>query len=445
VATEVSVAEAAAVESAADYANRSFSGPLLRLKSALADRDRQHANSLTRRRRVLNITTWMAAAVCASFAVIEVMTTRLWAIAGVNAVTALIFAMIPLLHRFGELVAPLALVATADVFMLVVGWKVGTHTGIAFFFVMSALVAVMVLGTEHIAMACLVVTTSAALIIAINYVRPVRTRAQPVWAMDLGFAISAVAACAMVMATVWYTQREIEGAKQAIEREYERSEALLTNVLPTSIAARLKSPSTTIIADKYDDASVLFADIAGFTERASRTTPADLVILLNRVNSEFDRLVERHGLEKIKTTGDCYMAVSGVPQRRPDHLGALACLALDVAEASKGLTDHTGQQVPIRIGLSAGPVVAGVVGTSRFFYDVWGDAVNVASRMESTGVEGRIQVPQEVYERLNREFVFEQRGDVVVKGKGVLRTWFLVGRRKSGAASQASRQPTVQA
>jgi adenylate cyclase len=426
--------DAAAAESAAEYASRTFSGPLLRLKSEIVDRDRRYADSLTRRRRVLNITTWTAAVVSASFGVIEMMTTRLWPIAIVNAVTALIFAMIPLLHRFGELVAPLTLVFAADVFMVVIGWKLGTHTGIAFFFIMSALVAVLVLGTDHLVSACIVVATGAVLIVTINFVRPVETKAQPVWAMHLGFAISAVAACVMVVASILYALHEIEGAKQAIELEYQRSESLLTNILPTGIAARLKNPLTTVIADKYDDASVLFADIAGFTELASRTTPADLVAILNRVNTEFDRLVEGHGLEKIKTTGDCYMVVGGVPEPRSDHLDALARLALDLADVSSGLTDHAGQEVRIRIGLSAGPVVAGVVGTNRFFYDVWGDAVNVASRMESTGVEGRIQVPPDVYERLKCEFVFEERGDIEVKGKGVLRTWFLVGARASTAS-----------
>lgn len=425
-------------------AHAHLGGPLLHLKSANVERDRHYADRVTRRRQVLNITTGMAAAVCASFAAIELMTTRLWPVAGINAATALIFALVPLLHRFGDLVAPLTLVATADTFMIVVGWKMGTHTGIAFFFVMSGLVAVMVLGSEHIAVASFVVTTSAALIITINYVRPVRTKAQPVWAMDLGFAISAVAACGMIIATVWYTQREMEGAQRAIELEHARSEALLTNILPSSIAARLKNPHTTIVADKYDDASVLFADIAGFTERAAHTTPNQLVALLNHVNTAFDQLVEQHGLEKIKTTGDCYMAVSGVPQPRPDHLEALACLALDLADVSNRLTDHTGEHVPIRIGLSAGPVVAGVVGTARFFYDVWGDAVNVASRMESTGVEGRIQVPQDVYEKLKGDFVFEERGEIAVKGKGLLRTWFLVGRRTAKEVSGAAEFPLPQ-
>lgn len=207
------------------------------------------------------------------------------------------------------------------------------------------------------------------------------------------------------------------------------SESLLANILPASIAIRLKNPATTIIADKYDDASVLFADIAGYTERASQSTPADLVEFLNLLYTEFDRLVEQHGLEKIKTSGDCHMVVSGVPEPRPDHLEAVACLALKMGDAIVGLTDQVGQAVPIRIGMGVGPVVAGVVGTRRFFYDVWGDAVNVASRMESTGTQGRIQVPQEVYERLKDSFVFEPRGEVEIKGKGVMRTWFLVAQR----------------
>ena len=186
----------------------------------------------------------------------------------------------------------------------------------------------------------------------------------------------------MVVAAVAFALREIERAEDAMEEEFDRSESLLTNMLPKPIAARLKKPSTQFIADKFDDASVLFADIAGYTERASQTTPVDLVEFLNRFYTEIDRIVERHELEKIKTIGDCYMVVSGVPQPRADHLEALARLALELRDTVGGMTDNAGRTVSLRVGLSVGPMVAGVVGTRRFFYDVWGDTVNVASRMK---------------------------------------------------------------
>ena len=407
--------------------DRADNDPLPRLKSATAERNQHDADSAVRRRRVLNIATAAAAVVSATFGVIDLVTSSLWHVAITTWATALIFVTIPLLHRFGALVAPLALIITADVLMIVVSLGVGTHTGIAFFFLMSALVAVLVLGYEHFILACVVVAVSAAITITMHVVAPIQSDEQPAWAQDVGFSVSAIAAGVMIVSTVWYALSEIQRAKNDMQREYERSEALLANILPTSVAARLKDPVTTIIADKYDDASVLFADIAGYTERASQTTPAELVLFLNRFYSEFDSLVERHGLEKVKTTGDCYMAVGGVPHHRPDHLKALARLALDLADVANGLTDLSGNQVPIRVGLSVGPVVAGVVGTRRFFYDVWGDAVNVASRMESTSVRGRIQVSPPVYERLKDEFVFEERGKVLVKGKGELHTWFLVG------------------
>jgi adenylate cyclase len=166
-----------------------------------------------------------------------------------------------------------------------------------------------------------------------------------------------------------------------------------------------------------------------------------LVAFLDTLYTSLDALVTRRGLEKVKTSGDAYMVVSGVPQPRPDHLEALADLALDIADTVAGLTDSRGRAVPLRIGLASGPVVAGVVGSQRFFYDVWGDAVNVASRMESTAAVGRIQVPQSVYQRLSDRFLFEERGDVDVKGKGVMHIWYLVGRngqRKQGTASRES-------
>jgi adenylate cyclase len=252
----------------------------------------------------------------------------------------------------------------------------------------------------------------------------------------------------MVVATVFYAMREIDRAEKAMEAEYQRSESLLANILPASIASRLKDPTRTIIADKYDDASILFADIAGYTKRASDTAPTELVRFLDTLYTDLDALVDRHGLEKIKTSGDSYMVVSGVPKPRSDHLQALACLALDMADAVADLKDPEGRDIPLRIGLAAGPVVAGVVGSRKFFYDVWGDAVNVASRMESTDVEGRIQVPQSVYERLKDDYVLEERGKVDIKGKGLMHTWYLVARRNGDGPPDAELEsvsgPTAQ-
>jgi adenylate cyclase len=247
--------------------------------------------------------------------------------------------------------------------------------------------------------------------------------------LSLSFVITTISACVMVVTTVWYAVREIVRAEAAMELEYERSEALLANILPASVADRLKDPARNVIADKYDDASVLFADIAGFTERASDMPPDELIRFLDRLYGDFDALVDKRGLEKIKVTGDSYMVVSGVPEPRADHVEALASLALDMAAAANRLKDSRGNAVPLRIGLASGPVVAGVVGSRRFFYDVWGDAVNVASRMESTDSVGRIQVPEVVYQRLKNDFVLQERGAVEVKGKGRMRTWYLVGRK----------------
>jgi adenylate cyclase len=408
-------------------------------------RSQHYADSASRRRRVLNINAAMAVLVCASYAVVGLAVGhQLWRTQLVNLLAAAVFAAVPLLHRFGELVAPLTFIATAYLAIFVICWNVGTGSGLQFFFLVTACLVVLQLGIEHIALAATLAAVAAGLVIALEFLVPRNTGLQPDWAQSAGFILAAVSACLMVVVTMWYALREIARAEAVMEVEYDRSEALLANIMPASIAARLKDPVHNIIADSYDEASVLFADIAGFTERASGIDPAELIEFLDRLYTEFDTLVDKHGLEKIKVSGDSYMVVSGVPWPRHDHVHALADLALDMADAAAELTDPDGRAIPLRIGLATGPVVAGVVGSRRFFYDVWGDAVNVASRMESTDTEGRIQVPQDVYERLKNDFVFEERGDVEVKGKGLMHTWYLVG-RKPGARSPGSPSDAAQA
>jgi class 3 adenylate cyclase len=219
-------------------------------------------------------------------------------------------------------------------------------------------------------------------------------------------------------------------AARAVAQTNRENERLLLNILPPSIADRLRGGEL-VIADRFDEMTVMFADCVRFTELSSHLTPPELVKLLNALFSIFDRLVDRYGLEKIKTIGDAYMVVGGLtpdPQGR-SHVARVADMALDVlAEVEPFRTPH-GHSVQVRIGIHTGPTVAGVIGLKKFIYDIWGDAVNTASRMESQGVPGRIQVSASTYERLAADFTFEPRGTVEIKGKGTLQTYFLTGRR----------------
>jgi adenylate cyclase len=206
----------------------------------------------------------------------------------------------------------------------------------------------------------------------------------------------------------------------------EKSETLLLNILPKEIVAILRNEPRTI-ADHFEGASILFADVVDFTPLSATLTPCELVELLNEVFSVFDLLVEKHGLEKIKTIGDCYMVASGVPRPRPDHAKALINLALEMRDYVSRHKFH-GHKLAFRMGVNSGPVVAGVIGTKKFIYDLWGDAVNTASRMESHGQEGIIQITRATYELVKDDFVCEPRGTVNVKGKGEMEVWFAAKR-----------------
>ena len=400
-------------------------------------RNQHWAEAVTRPQRILNVAAWIAASVTATLGILQTITGDKVLLVGlVNIAVATLFLAMPLLHRFGSIIAAVVFVVIAYASLTFVGSQLGTDSGVQFYYLVSASLAILVLGTEHVVLASITAAVGAALVIAMQLLVPGDTGLQPKWALTAGFIVSTMGAALMIFATVWYAMREVTRAEAAMEVEYDRSEALLANILPAQVARRLKDPAHGVIADRYDDASILFADIAGFTERASEIPPTELVRFLDRLYTTFDRLVDRHGLEKIKTTGDSYMVVSGVPTPRPDHTQAIAELALDMSKAVAGLRDPRGNPVPLRRGMAAGPVVAGVVGARKFFYDVWGDAVNVAARMETTDQVGRIQVPENVFERLRDDFILEERGEVDITGKGVMRTWYLVG-RKPGAPREA--------
>ena len=217
-------------------------------------------------------------------------------------------------------------------------------------------------------------------------------------------------------------------ALNQLAAEQEKSERLLLNILPKPIADRLKQNERTI-ADSFPEVTVLFADIAGFTQLSARVSPQELVQLLNEIFSGFDRLVEKHDLEKIKTIGDAYMVVGGLPMPRADHALAIADMALDMQGEVERFNANHDASLSIRIGINTGPVVAGVIGTKKFIYDLWGDAVNTASRMESHGIPGYIQLTSSTYELLRDRYLFEERGIIQVKGKGEMNTFLLKGRK----------------
>ena len=225
----------------------------------------------------------------------------------------------------------------------------------------------------------------------------------------------------LIFLTFRYLTEELNAARK-------RANDLLLNILPKDIANILKVESQTI-ADQYESASVMFADIVGFTPLTAQMSPKGMVLLLNEIYSHFDTLVEKYGVEKIRTIGDNYMVASGVPRPKADHAQALANMALDMQDYVGTLQPLNGKSLNFRIGINSGPLVAGVIGNKKFSYDVWGDAVNIASRMESQGEPGKIQITKSTLDLLAGQFVCHLRGSIMIRGKGEMETWFLTARK----------------
>jgi len=220
-----------------------------------------------------------------------------------------------------------------------------------------------------------------------------------------------------------------------LKQEEAKSELLLLNVLPKDIAAELKAGGGRI-ARSYDDATILFLDLVGFTQMSAGQDPGATVDMLNTIFTEFDRLAEEHGVEKIKTIGDCYMAASGVPVPRADHARAAVALALALGEALERCSLGFGRHIGFRAGVHSGPVSAGVIGLRKFAFDIWGDTVNTASRMESHGVPGRVQISDATYRQVHDHFECEPRGTIAVKGKGPLEVWLVVAAARTGPCAE---------
>ncbi|MBT3943226.1 MAG: adenylate/guanylate cyclase domain-containing protein, partial [Chloroflexi bacterium] len=219
-----------------------------------------------------------------------------------------------------------------------------------------------------------------------------------------------------------------EQAFNLLDTARQESDRLLLNVLPADIAEELKQ-NNEVQPRRIESASVLFADVVGSTSMTVELTPEEMVRSLNAVFSEFDKLVDKYGLEKIRTIGDNYMVAAGVPSPRDDHAHALANFALEIVEGLENNNDGPGSGLQFRIGMNSGPVVGGVIGNQKFHYDIWGDMVNVASRMESNGLPGKIQIASGAHELINKDFHLTPRGEIEVRGKGAMQAWFLDGPR----------------
>ena len=235
------------------------------------------------------------------------------------------------------------------------------------------------------------------------------------------FVINLIGVGSLVFLMIYY----FVGQKNLFQ---EKSETLLLNILPKEIAAILKNESRTI-ADQYEQASVLFADMVGFTSLSAKVPPVEMVELLNEVFSFFDSLLDKYGVEKIRTIGDSYMVASGVPRGRPDHAQALTSMALDIRDYIATHTFRDGLRLSFRIGINSGSMIAGVIGRRKFVYDVWGDAVNIASRMESHGIGGAVQVTAATYDLIKDEFICEPRGTIDIKGRGEMEVWLVNSKR----------------
>jgi adenylate cyclase len=277
-----------------------------------------------------------------------------------------------------------------------------------------------------------------ALSAAIDAVLPEPSEGIPSWLVVAFFALNIFGPSVTTFALLEHFVRSRDRAHRLLAAEQERSETLLLSIFPQPIAERLKV-SQEVIAERCEEVSVLFADITGFTPVAERRPAEEVVVLLDEIFSAFDGLVTRHGLEKIKTIGDGYLVAAGIPTPRTDHAEAAARLALAMREALVELPVASG--LSLRAGIDSGPVVAGVIGRTKFGYDLWGDTVNTASRMESHAPSGAIQVTERTYRRLEDGFVLEQRVGVVVKGKGEMTTYLLLAERPEPSIAGTSYEP----
>jgi adenylate cyclase len=347
-----------------------------------------------------------------------------------NLLLAVVMLLVPLAHRINDIAAALVITAAEYTALFVFVWAFGRNSGIQINYIIAAAVAFAIYGLSYLRLTVSLILTGLALHLAAWFLFPPERAhfvADP-GLLDNLYVSSTVTTFCIIALIVGYAFTVADAARA-------EADALLTSILPEPIAERLKQNPEATIADSVDEASVMFCDLVGFTQLAKGLGAERTVALLDQMVTEFDLLASAHGVEKIKTIGDGYMAVAGVSRAQDDHLLRLARMAFLLPSLVQRVSAAHGLDLKIRVGIASGPVMAGIIGADKFSYDVWGETVNLASRLESHGLAGEIQVSDAVRKSLGDTFVFEPRGPVEVKGVGRIETWLLKGERKPCAAS----------
>ncbi len=346
-----------------------------------------------------------------------------WLIFG-NAASALITITAPYWHRYNSLLSPIILSTTVAITLFFFISELGIKSGIQLNYIGSVGIAFAIFGLGHLRYVIAVVVVCIIGHIASHFMFETGRVEHLV---DVSFLhqiyiLSAASIMIVLALIVWYAFSIAADAEA-------RSEQLLRNILPENIAEQLREHPDQIIADKFDEATVMFADIVGFTKLAKTMSAEDLVIVLNKVFSAFDDIGARLGTEKIKTIGDAYMAVSGVPQPNDTHARDIMELALGLQSALKRIAEEENIDLNMRFGVATGPITAGVIGKTKFAYDVWSTTVNLAARLEAYGEVGRIRVSQATYQALKHEYIFEKAETETLKGVGRVTSWYLASQR----------------
>jgi adenylate cyclase len=377
----------------------------------------------TRRRlKIVNVMAWMIAVFSVIYAGVFAVfgVDEYWPLIVLNLGLAVVALLAPLAHRFNDIAAALLICAAEYIALFLFVRELGRDSGIQLNYIIAAAVALAIYDRTRIGLSVAVIAAGLGLHLAAWFLYPAenaRIAADPFLLHNLYVSSAATTFCIIAL-IVGY-------AFTVADRARAEADSLLANILPEAIAERLKTKPGEPIADAVPQASVLFTDLVGFTELAQELGAARTVEILDRVVTEFDKLAVLHGVEKIKTIGDGYMAVAGVSRPLDDHAVRLARMALCLPELVARLAETHGVDLRVRIGIAGGPVMAGIIGADKFSYDVWGETVKLASRLESHGLPGEIQVSSDVRAALEHGFVFEPRGEIEVKGVGTLETWLL--------------------